>query len=121
MKKFLSLLTAILITLSIIPASLAQSTAAAPREELVQKVAAEAANYVASEYGDLDVYKRTDWEATGEELPAAYDLREQGVVPAVRDQGSWGTCWAFSVVGAAETAILSDLGMTVEEYAAANG
>ncbi len=37
------------------------------------------------------------------DLPAKFDLREQGVVPAIRNQSSWGTCWAFATMAAVET------------------
>jgi inhibitor of cysteine peptidase len=38
-------------------------------------------------------------------LPASFDWRTAGIVPAVRDQGNWGTCWAFGTVGVMESAI----------------
>jgi hypothetical protein len=40
-------------------------------------------------------------------LPARWDWREQtsGGLPPVRDQGSCGSCWAFSTVGALECAV----------------
>ena len=40
------------------------------------------------------------------ELPAAYDMRDQGRVSPVRDQGSFGTCWAFASLGALESSRL---------------
>ncbi len=43
-----------------------------------------------------------------EELPARYDLREHGRTTGVRDQGSWGTCWAFASTSALESALLPD-------------
>jgi C1A family cysteine protease len=38
-------------------------------------------------------------------LPASWDWRTQGIVPAVRDQGSCGSCWAFGTVGVMESAV----------------
>ena len=36
-------------------------------------------------------------------LPARYNLAEQGKITPVRDQGSYGTCWAHATVGALES------------------
>lgn len=39
-------------------------------------------------------------------LPEAFDLREEGYVTPVRDQGAEGMCFAFAAVGACETNLL---------------
>ncbi len=38
-------------------------------------------------------------------LPAHFDWRDSGIVPAVRDQGYCGSCWAFGTVGIMESAL----------------
>jgi C1A family cysteine protease len=39
--------------------------------------------------------------------PASYDLRTQGRLTAVQDQGNWSTCWAFANIAAVESKVLS--------------
>ena len=39
-------------------------------------------------------------------LPDAYDMRDYSRVTPVRDQGRYGTCWAFASLGALETTLL---------------
>ncbi|HAF63012.1 MAG TPA: hypothetical protein DCK95_11910, partial [Anaerolineaceae bacterium] len=50
-----------------------------------------------SAFDDLDVDVNN--------MPSSFDWRTQGVVPAVRDQGACGSCWAFGTVGVMESAI----------------
>lgn len=42
------------------------------------------------------------------ELPKSFDMREKGLVSSVKDQGNFGTCWAFSSSAALETALIKD-------------
>ncbi len=42
------------------------------------------------------------------ELPPAYDYREKGRMPSVRDQGTLGTCWAFASLSAMESALIPE-------------
>ncbi len=37
----------------------------------------------------------------------SYDLRAEGRVTPVRDQGPFGTCWSFAAIGAAESSYLT--------------
>lgn len=40
------------------------------------------------------------------DLPSRYDMREKGLLPVVRSQGSQGTCWIFGSVGAIESNLI---------------
>lgn len=42
------------------------------------------------------------------ELPASFDLREQGKMSSVKDQNPDNTCWAFAALSAAESNLLMD-------------
>ncbi|MEG0806241.1 MAG: lectin like domain-containing protein [Lachnospiraceae bacterium] len=41
-------------------------------------------------------------------LPYAYDLRERGRMSTVKNQGSFGTCWAFASLSALESSLLPE-------------
>ena len=47
---------------------------------------------------DISVYS----DFAEAELPASYDTRDYYDLPAVRNQGQLGTCWAHAVIGEAE-------------------
>ena len=47
--------------------------------------------------------------AADSNLPAAYDLRDYGRIPPIRDQNPWGTCWAFGALSAVESNYLTRL------------
>ena len=42
-------------------------------------------------------------QGVGDALPSSFDLRESGAVTGVKDQGSWGNCWAFAALGSLES------------------
>ena len=48
-------------------------------------------------------------------LPVSYDLRKQGVVPPIRNQACYGTCWAFAAIGAVETNYLTQVSKDVSK------
>nr|HPI99242.1 C1 family peptidase [Synergistales bacterium] len=53
----------------------------------------------------------------GAVLPSAYDLRDEGLVTPVRDQHSYGTCWAFGAMGSIESYLKrSDIARDLSEY-----
>lgn len=64
----------------------------------------------------MNSYKNVHAASRADRLPDRFDLRDRGVVPPVRNQWSFGTCWGFATMGAAEISLLSDLGLTYEEY-----
>ena len=54
--------------------------------------------------------------STNGKMPSRYDMRNDGIVTPVKLQYPQMCCWAFGAVGAAETAILSAMGKTYDEY-----
>ena len=47
-------------------------------------------------------------------LPAYYDLRKEGYLTEIKDQGSDGNCWAFAAMAALESALLKATGKTFD-------
>ena len=45
--------------------------------------------------------------AADDPLPVSYDLRDYGRVTPIRNQGPWGTCWAFGAMSAVESNYLT--------------
>lgn len=41
-------------------------------------------------------------------LPPQYDLRKRGRTPQIKNQGPYGTCWAFAALSAMESALLPE-------------
>jgi C1A family cysteine protease len=48
-----------------------------------------------------------------DELPTAWDWRDHGGCTPIRNQGGCGSCWAFSAVGAVESALLINEGWSL--------
>lgn len=86
-------------------------------DALLASMADAAAKNVELGGSDLDMYSSVVMPADFSRMPDSFDLRDQGYVPAVRSQENWGTCWGFAIIGASEISILSELGLTTEQYA----
>ena len=82
------------------------------RNYVPMQVVAEKLGYTYS--WDIDENEVTVANTSGETniLPAAYDLRKKGRAPAVKNQGSRGTCWAFSALTALESTLLPEESQT---------
>lgn len=55
------------------------------------------------------------YDLRAEELPETYDARENGAIPAVKNQNPWGTCWAFSFLTAMENSLVRQHYASVDE------
>lgn len=50
------------------------------------------------------------------DIPAAYDSRTKGYITAVKNQGTYGTCWTFAAMNAAESDAIMDNRNTNPDY-----
>ena len=53
-------------------------------------------------------------QGVGDELPSAFDLREESLLTPVRNQGASGNCWAFAALGSLESWILKSEGLALD-------
>ena len=94
----------------------AEKTDTAPLEYLGQQLEAPAFVFIHNEDGGEDFYSELNWKSGIADYPERFDLREKGLVTPVKDQTPWGTCWSFGAMAASESGILSELGLTANEY-----
>ncbi len=59
-----------------------------------------------------DIVDMAQEDLSAQEFDSTYDLRDQGKVSAVRDQKTWGTCWAFATFGSLESNLLPAVNQT---------
>lgn len=70
------------------------------------QVLADGLDYTVSWDYDTGALQFADHSPGSAGIPVAYDGREYGRVPEVKDQGSLGTCWAFAAVSGLEASLL---------------
>lgn len=71
-------------------------------------------NPVKSAPAALSTQGKARLTATGT-LPSAWDWRAHNGTPPIRDQGNCGSCWAFGTLGAFESALMIQGGMTAQD------
>lgn len=64
--------------------------------------------------GEMQSSSGSDVSINAATLPSTWDWRSFGAVTPVRDQGSYGTCWAFSTIGTDEANILVNGGPALD-------
>lgn len=112
-KNMAALSLAALLAVGTAAPGFAEETA---KEALTRQLVDSANGVVGPEGESQNIYSNIEQASRADSLPAQFDLRDRGVVPAIRNQGNFGTCWSFASIGASEISILSDLGLTAEEY-----
>ncbi len=116
-RQLTSLLMALLVCFAAVAASAEGASAEGDMLAVLQAEMSEDA-LCAVKKGDvtLAVSQEGEWTSTVKAMPAQFDLRDTGVVPPIRSQGNWGTCWGFASISACETSILSELNLTVDGF-----
>lgn len=99
-KKLFSILLSILMVLSVLPAAAVSGAAAEPAAETHINAYVRMDDYTAPALGEGG-----EGEGSGAEaISAQYSITD--ILPAVRNQNPYGTCWAFATVCAAETNLI---------------
>lgn len=57
---------------------------------------------------NFDYYYQTKGNTEKTTLPKRYDMRDDGFLTSTKDQGKFGTCWAFASLGALESYLLKN-------------
>lgn len=113
MKKVIALVLSVFMAISALIPCFAESTM---KEALLEQIVENAENMIDNLDEDLKIYSNINEASRADALPAHFDLRDRGVVPTIRNQGNFGTCWGFASIAACEISLLSELGITAREY-----
>lgn len=100
-KRIAALMLAAMLVIGIMSSAMADN---AVNNDLAAQIASSIGQSYATELGDnFKVYSNLDTVKWTEAQPARFDLRDRGLVPTVRSQGSLGTCWSFAHIAAARS------------------
>ncbi len=86
------------------PETTEENTLAAPAESAQPETLPESTDTEESLSDDSS----EDLLQRGGELPSYYNVYEMGLLPALRNQGTEGACWAFAAIGAIEADLIHD-------------
>ncbi len=114
-------LTGLMVLLMAVTVPLRTTAEGSMRQELISELARDASNIVQMSDDSMSRHQAEADALRYAAAPEYFDLREEGVVPEIRNQGNWGTCWGFAAIAASEISILSRLGLTVERYKETTG
>lgn len=120
-KHFTKVIAAVMAAAMISGAAVSAQAEDTAFDHIISNMEQNAALYFDLDLAGTDIYTVRDILTQPDTYPASFDLRSRGVVPPVRSQDPWGTCWGFSSIAASEISILSALNMTTEEYEEAFG
>lgn len=118
-KRITALALAAAMAVGTVSSALAESTV---KDDLASQIAGNIKQSISNYLGEsATVYSNLGVVNWTEAQPSHFDLRERGIVPVSRSQGTLGTCWSFASIAASEISILNSLGMTAEEFEATYG
>lgn len=87
------------------------------KDSLISQMADTVRKVVSEDMGfEMNIYANIEQASRADSLPDKFDLRNRGVVPEIRNQDNFGTCWGFASIAACEISILSDLGLTTQGF-----
>ena len=82
------------------------SLAGVPHQDFAPLMARFPERFTPADAAASPVAAATSGGAQAGDVPASFDLRAAGKVSPVRDQGRWGTCWAFASLASLESSLL---------------